>query len=42
MSYIAYCRKTSLEYQVILKSLAIKNCHISYRKFVLKAVKKIK
>ena len=40
MSYITYCKKTSLGYQVVLKSWAIKKCNISYiTKFVFNAIK---
>ena len=30
MPYITYCKETSLGYQVVFKSWAIKKCHVSY------------
>ena len=40
MSYITYCKKTSLGYQVVLKSWAIKKPHISYTtKFAFNTIK---
>ena len=40
MSYITYCKKTSLRYQVVLKSWAIKKCQVSYTtKFVFNKIR---
>ena len=40
MSYITYCKKTSLGYQVVLKSSAIKKRHVSYTtKFAFNTIK---
>ena len=40
MSYITYCKKTSLGYQVVLKSWPIKKCHVSYTtKYIFNTIK---